>query len=102
MGKYFDDYEQEADYQNWLYYRESSHEERESQSQYLRSREEPKDSVPQKEVLEAEWPVVDVFSDYPEHKALVEAAEQKYFNSRDNVRAKALEEDSDDIQDSKS
>lgn len=93
VGKYFDDYEREADYQNWLYYRESSYEERESKSQYVCTHEQRKESSPKPELLQAEWPVVDVFSNYPEHKALVEAAEQKYFNSRDN----ASEEDGDEI-----
>ena len=102
MGKYFDDYEREADYQNWLYYRESSHEERESQCQYVHSRKEQTESVPKPSVLQAEWPVVDVFSAYPEHKALVEAAEQKYFNSRENARIKTLKEDGDEIQGVKS
>lgn len=102
VGKYFDDYEREADYQNWLYYRESSHEERESQSLYVRPREEPKESVPKAEVVQAEWPVVDLFSNYPEHKALIEAAEQKYFNSRDNVQTKVLEDVGDEIQGGKS
>ena len=55
MGKYFNDYEPEADYQNWLYYHVSSHEERDSQSQYIPPREEQKDSVPKPEVIQAEW-----------------------------------------------
>lgn len=70
MGNYFDDYELEADYQNWIYYHESSQEECDSQSQYIRPSEEPKDSASKTEVIQAEWPVVDVFSDYIEHKAL--------------------------------
>lgn len=81
VGKYFDDYEPEVDYQKWLYYHESSHEELDSQNQYIRPCEEPKDSVPKTEVIQTEWPVVDEFSDFPENKALVEAANQKYFNS---------------------
>lgn len=101
VGKYFDDYDREADYQNWLYYRESSHEERESQSQYERSREDQKKSVSKTEVSQAEWPVVDVFSAYPEHKALVEAAEQEYYKSRGNARTEPLEE-GDEFQGSKS
>ncbi|HAW7858572.1 TPA: hypothetical protein JLM62_001417 [Escherichia coli] len=82
MGKYFDDYEREADYQNWLYYRESSHEERESKSQYARSHEEPKENVAKPVAQQAEWTAVDVFRDYPEHQAKIAAAEKKYFESK--------------------
>ncbi|EAY5299864.1 hypothetical protein LJ128_003674 [Salmonella enterica] len=81
MGKYFDDYEREADYQNWLYYRESSHEEREYKSRYTRFHEEPKENVAKLVVQQAEWTAVDVFRDYPEHKARIAAAEKKYYKS---------------------
>ncbi|HDG1685945.1 TPA: hypothetical protein PFE28_001879 [Kluyvera cryocrescens] len=82
MGKYFDDYEREADYQNWLYYRESSHEERESKSRHVRSDEAKMESKPKLAIQQTEWPVVDVFHDYPEHKAQVAAAEKKYFEDK--------------------
>lgn len=81
VGKYFDDYEREADYQNWLYYRESSHEERESKSLHVRSDEAKMESKPKLAIQQTEWPVVDVFRDYPEHKARIAAAEKKYFES---------------------
>lgn len=47
----------------------SSHEERDSQSQYILPREEQKDSVPKPEIIQAEWQIVNVFSDYTEQKA---------------------------------
>ncbi|MGY0264588.1 hypothetical protein [Citrobacter freundii] len=87
MGKYYDDdYEREADYQNWLYYRESSHEERESKSPYVRAHEGMKESRSEPVIQQVEWSVVDVFRDYPEHQALIAAAEKKYFESRKDVR----------------
>ena len=86
MGKYFDDYEREADYQNWLYYREFSHEERESNSHYVRSHEGTKENVTKPVSQQAEWAVVDVFRDYPEHKARIAAAEKKYFESQKNIQ----------------
>ncbi|EAY1188577.1 hypothetical protein DRW71_06115 [Salmonella enterica subsp. diarizonae] len=91
MGKYFDDYEREADYQNWLYYRESSHEERESKSQYVRSHEGLKENVTKPVVQQTEWTVVDVFRDYPEHKARIAAAEKKFFE--DKVKSRHSEDD---------
>lgn len=91
MGKYFDDYEREADYQNWLYYRESSHEERESKNQYVRSHEEPKEDVTEPVAKQAEWAVVDVFRDYPEHKARIAAAEKNFFEAK--VKSRPSEND---------
>ncbi|WNN70086.1 hypothetical protein RIN60_13395 [Kluyvera cryocrescens] len=84
MGKYFDDYEREADYQNWLYYRESSHEDRESQSRSICTNEEPHEVKPGLVIQPAEWPITEVFRDYPEHKALVELAENKYIEDKLN------------------
>lgn len=91
MGKYYDDYEREADYQNWLYYRESSHEERESKNQYVRCQEGPKENVTKPVAQQAEWAVVDVFRDYPEHKARIAAAEKKFFE--DKLKSLSSEDD---------
>lgn len=76
VDKYFDDYEREADYRNWLYYRESSHEERESKNQYVRSHEEPKESVSKPVAKQVEWTRTDIFRDYSEHQTKIAAAEK--------------------------
>ena len=81
MGKYYDDYEREADYQSWVYYRESSHEERESKKHYIRSDEAAKPSKSNPVIQQIEFPKTDVFRDFPEHKARIVEAEQKYFDS---------------------
>ena len=60
-------------------YRESSHEERELKSQYIGSNEGAKVDAPKPVIVPVEWITVDVFRDYPEHKASVAAAEKKYF-----------------------
>lgn len=95
VGKYFDDYEREADYQNWLYYRESSHEERESKSHYISQDEAEVESRPKLVVTKIEWPAVDVFRDFPEHQALITAAEKKYFESKSCVRDTGDDQDGD-------
>ncbi|EDV8624680.1 hypothetical protein BVE25_001212 [Salmonella enterica subsp. enterica] len=82
MGKYQDDDEREADYQRWLYYREFSHEEREQQRKQTPTtkKQESNSQVPVRQP--AEWPVVDVFRDYPEHQRMIAEAERKFFESR--------------------
>lgn len=54
MGKYYDDYEREADYQNWVYYRESSHEDRETQCEDVLSDEKQIVNVPEAEPQQAQ------------------------------------------------
>ncbi|QLX27408.1 hypothetical protein HV271_22555 [Citrobacter freundii] len=83
MGKYFDDYEREADYQSWVYYRESSHEDRESLRDHIQLGEKRSENVSEAEPQQSH--VVNVFRDYPEHQALIIAAEKKYFESKRNV-----------------
>ncbi len=93
MGRYHDDdFEREDDYRSWLYYRESSHEERELQRKQARSNEKQTSNNPEPVIPPVDWPVSDVFRDYPEHQARVAAAEKKYFESR---KAPNAEDESD-------
>ena len=93
MGRYHDDdFEREDDYQSWLYYRESSHEERELRRKQARSNEKQTSNILEPVIPPVDWPVADVFRDYPEHQARVAAAEKKYFESR---KAPDAEDESD-------
>lgn len=83
MGKYYDDYEQEADYQSWVYYRESSHEDRQSLCDHIRPCEKRSENLSETEPQQSH--VINVFRDYPEHQALIVAAEKKYFESKGNI-----------------
>ncbi|MEQ5540520.1 hypothetical protein [Escherichia coli] len=80
MGKYYDDYEKEADYQSWVYYRESSHEDRQSLRDHIQSGEKRPENLSEAEPQQSH--AVNVFRDYPEHQALIAAAEKKYFESK--------------------
>ncbi|HHL4634060.1 hypothetical protein NGB59_17265 [Escherichia coli] len=91
MGKYYDDYEREADYQSWLYYRESSHEDRESQREHFHLGEKRTENIPEAEPQQSQS--VNVFRDYPDHQAQIKAAEEKYFASK--ALARNLEDDLD-------
>ncbi|HGV0187452.1 TPA: hypothetical protein ACNFQ0_000514 [Enterobacter kobei] len=91
MGKYYDDYEREADYQSWVYYRESSHEDRESRRTHVQPGEKLRENVPEAKPQQPQ--PVNVFRDYPEHQAQIKAAEEKYFASKGLVRN--LEDDLD-------
>ena len=84
MGKYYDDYEREADYQNWLFYRESSHEERAFPSESTHSNGELNDNLPKVIADQVQSSLVDVFRDYPEHRELISTAEKIYFESQRN------------------
>lgn len=83
MGKYYDDYEREADYQSWVYYRESSHEDRESRREHVQPVEKRTEKVLEAEQQQSQS--VNVFRDYPEHQTLIAAAEKKYFESKKGV-----------------
>lgn len=84
MGKqYEDEYEQEAEYKRWLYYRESSHEER-------ALKRKPADSHKKQNENE---PVDNVFHDYPEHQRMIAEAERKYLESQ--MKNTDLQDDSE-------
>lgn len=72
-------------------WRFTSHEERESKNQYVRSQEGTKENVTKPVVQQAEWAVVDVFRDYPEHRARIAAAEKKFF--KDKMKSCPSEDD---------
>ncbi len=58
MGRYHDDdFEREDDYRSWLYYRESSHEERELQRKQARSNEKQTSNNPEPVIPPVDWPV---------------------------------------------
>ncbi|MGE9641263.1 hypothetical protein ACQP3J_29955, partial [Escherichia coli] len=57
-GRYHDDdFEREDDYRSWLYYRESSHEERELQRKQARSNEKQTSNNPEPVIPPVDWPV---------------------------------------------
>lgn len=84
MGKYNDDFEKEENYQHWLYYRESSHEERELLRKQSHLDEKPDSNNLQETQQPIERPDVNVFRDYPEHQAMIAAAEKKYRDKQEN------------------
>lgn len=75
MGKYYDDFEREDDYQRWLYYRESSYEKRELQHMQYSDKEKP--AGPQDKL-----PASGIFRDHPDHQAMIAEAEQKYLEQK--------------------
>lgn len=78
MGKYDDDFEKEENYQRWLHYRESSHEDRELQCKQPDLDEKPNSNSLQEIRQPTERHDVNVFRDYPEHQEMIAAAEKKY------------------------
>ncbi|KHT35069.1 MULTISPECIES: hypothetical protein [Pectobacterium] len=84
MGKYDDDFENEESYQRWLHYREYSHEARELQHKQSDSDKKPcNNSLSETQQL-TEQPDGNVFRDYPEHQAMIAAAEKKYRDKQEN------------------
>ncbi|HGE8503584.1 hypothetical protein ACYZFV_18090 [Serratia ureilytica] len=81
---YQDEYDKELEYRNWLRYRESSYEDKADRAASARQ----SSSVPAPPHAPGEPHSSTIFRKYPEHEAMVRAAERKYFESLRNEDAR--------------